>query len=43
MNREILESMALEAIDADSYYDLLDNIGTMTDKELEDICNQKQS
>lgn len=37
MNRETLEKIALYEISAENYYDLADNLDTLTDDELLDL------
>lgn len=38
MNRETLEALALEAVSAELYYELLDCISEISDNELEHIA-----
>lgn len=43
MDREVIEKLALEAVPADIYYELLDSIGELSDDDLIDIINENES
>lgn len=43
IERDVLEKLALEAADAERYYDLLDNLDSVDDGELMEIVDKARA